>query len=52
MTFLHFSITSLDILNQVNLLKEKEKGKIIDWIYHLQITGGKRISVLLKTVMD
>lgn len=40
MTFLHFAVTSLDILKATHTLKPEEKERIVNWIYHLQITGG------------
>lgn len=36
MTVAFFAISGLDIINSLNVL-DKDKSKIIDWIYSLQV---------------
>ncbi|OXA62812.1 geranylgeranyl transferase type-1 subunit beta [Folsomia candida] len=38
MTVLQFAVTSLDILNQIHLIKDELKHRIVAWVYRLQIT--------------
>ena len=37
-TLAFFSISGLDILDSIDLLSEKSKQQIIDWLYTLQVT--------------
>jgi geranylgeranyl transferase type-1 subunit beta len=37
LTIAFFAISGLDILNALDVLDEKKKGHIIDWIYRLQV---------------
>lgn len=45
MTVAFFAISGLDIINSLNVL-DKDKDKIIDWIYSLQVlpdaTGNRK----------
>ncbi len=40
MTLLQFAVTSLDILNQVDLIKDELRHNIVEWVYHLQVIEG------------
>jgi len=40
MTILFFALSGLDLLNALDKI-EKDKDKIIDWIYSLQILPNK-----------
>jgi len=40
MTFVQFAVTSLDLLKKTDALNDTGRKKIIEWIYHLQITKG------------
>jgi geranylgeranyl transferase type-1 subunit beta len=43
LTVAFFAISGLDILNALDVLDEKKKGHIIDWIYRLQVVpAGSR----------
>ena len=42
-TFLHFTVTTLDLLNFLPKLGQAEVDTIINWIYYLQIKTGKMI---------
>merc|ERR1719322_1645908 len=38
MTLVYFTISALDVLGELdNVISEKEKASIIDWIYRLQV---------------
>jgi geranylgeranyl transferase type-1 subunit beta len=37
LTMAFFAISGLDILNALNVLDDKKKERIVDWIYRLQV---------------